>query len=85
MQRKEEAQAKRNQPGWKARRWVVEQITPGSIAFADCWSSSKRQEARVRPRQGSSLAFFRPDGVGQDAEAGDVGAASDFDQAAVPF
>ena len=48
-QRKEEADAERNQPGWKARRWVGNEPIPGSIAIANCWSASKKRRPATSP------------------------------------
>lgn len=36
-QRRQEAESKRTQPGYKTHRWVVERTTPSSTDTASCW------------------------------------------------
>jgi putative transposase len=47
-QRKEEAEAKRTQPGWKARRWVVERSHSWFNRFANCRSASRKPKPALR-------------------------------------
>jgi hypothetical protein len=53
-QRKEEAEAKRTEPGWKPRRWWSNTPTPGSTvfgstAFASCRSASRKPKPVILP------------------------------------
>jgi transposase len=55
-QRKEEAEAKRNQPGWKARRWVVERTHSWLNRYRKLLVSLEKTEA-------SYVALLHLDGL----------------------